>query len=92
MQAEEPDEREKTLLALAWATEPQLIEDTLEAALGDAVRAQDTCRLIQAVADRGGKSLQAAWSFLRRCAHCLCEWAAACYAIPVQQLIKTLVI
>ena len=76
-QAEEPDVREKTLLALAWATEPQLIEDTLEAALGDAVRAQDTCQLIQAVADRGGKSLQAAWSFLRRCAHCLCDWAAA---------------
>lgn len=54
------------MLALAWATEPDLINSTLEYALTDAIRAQDTPMLMGAVAERGGASLQAAWSFLRR--------------------------
>lgn len=64
-QAEEPDEREKRMLALAWATEPELVAQTLAYALSGAVRAQDSAALIQAVADRGGQSVQAAWAFLR---------------------------
>ena len=64
-QAEEPDEREKRMLALAWATEPELVAETLAYALSGAVRAQDSAALIQAVADRGGQSLQAAWAILR---------------------------
>ena len=67
LQAEEPDEREKRLLALAWAAEPELVNATLEYALSDAVRAQDAPMLIRAVARRGGSSLEAAWSFLQGC-------------------------
>ena len=64
-QAEEPDEKEKRLLALAWAAEPELVNATLQYALSDAVRAQDAPMLIRAVARRGGSSLEAAWSFLQ---------------------------
>ncbi len=53
------------MLALAWATEPELTDETLAYALSGAVRAQDSAALIQAVANRGGQSLQAAWAFLK---------------------------
>ncbi len=64
-QADEPNERQKRMLALAWATEPELTDETLAYALSGAVRAQDSAALIQAVANRGGQSLQAAWAFLK---------------------------
>lgn len=65
LQAEEADEKERALVALTYAKDPILVQRTLQYALGPDVRAQDTPTVILGVASRGGKSLQAAWAFLR---------------------------
>lgn len=65
LQAAEADEKDRRLQALTFARDPALIAATLEYALAPEVRAQDTPSLILGVAQRGGASLQAAWSFLR---------------------------
>ncbi|KAK9817285.1 hypothetical protein WJX72_012218 [[Myrmecia] bisecta] len=64
--ADDADEKERALRALAHVQSPDLIQQTLDFALSDDVRSQDMPSLIQRVAMHGGESLQAAWEFVQR--------------------------
>lgn len=65
MQAQNANEKSRTLAALAYSPTPGLINATLEFAISDDVRSQDTGSLILRVAGRGGPALAAAWDFVR---------------------------
>lgn len=65
LQAESVDEKERALNTLGYASGQYLIAQTLNFAVGPAVRAQDTPSLIATVAAQGGESLQQAWDMLK---------------------------
>ena len=67
MQAREADEKARALKALASAERPELVQRTLQAAVGHDVAADDAPDLLLDVAQRGGAQLDAAWGFFREC-------------------------
>ena len=67
MQAREANEKARALKALASAERPELVQRTLQAAVGPDVAADDAPGLLLDVARRGGAQLDAAWGFFREC-------------------------
>ncbi|KAK9828032.1 hypothetical protein WJX81_003329 [Elliptochloris bilobata] len=59
------DEQARALKALAFAELPELVQRTIQLALGPDVAADDAPDLLRNVARRGGAQLDAAWAFLR---------------------------
>ena len=66
-QAREADEKARALKALASAERPELVQQTLQAAVGPDTAADDAPDLLLNVARRGGAQLDAAWAFFREC-------------------------
>ncbi|KAL0050168.1 hypothetical protein WJX82_005668 [Trebouxia sp. C0006] len=64
LSASDPSEKERNLAALAYATDPDLRQQTLEMVLDDSVRSQDALSLLAGVAVRSNDAAHAAWSFL----------------------------
>ena len=66
LQTSDASEKDNLLRALTFATDPQVIQQTLQLALDPVVRPQDMGTVVVGVAARGGDSLQQSWAFLRR--------------------------
>ena len=66
MQTSDASEKDNLLRALTFATDLQVIQQTLQLALDPVVRPQDMATVVVGVAARGGVSLQQSWAFLQR--------------------------
>ena len=75
LQTSDASEKDNLLRALTFATDPQVIQQTLQLALDPVVRPQDMGTVVVGVAAKGGVSLQQSWAFLQRCGR-----AAVCSA------------
>ncbi len=64
MQATDPSEKERNLAALAYATDADLRQQTLNMVLDSTVRSQDAFGLLAGVAVRSNAAAHAAWTFL----------------------------
>ncbi|HXE09282.1 MAG TPA: M1 family metallopeptidase, partial [Acidobacteriaceae bacterium] len=63
-ETKDPDFRDASLRALTWFDSPQLVQRTLELAVSDEIRSQDSWRLIAMMLERR-ETQQAAWKFVR---------------------------
>ena len=66
MQASDPSEKERNLVALTYARQASLRQQTLEMVLQASVRSQDALTLLSGVALRSNAAAHAAWSFLQQ--------------------------
>ena len=66
LQTSDATEKDNLLRALTFATDPQVIQQTLQLALDPVVRPQDMGTVVVGVAARGGDSLQQSWAFFQR--------------------------
>lgn len=66
LQTSDATEKDNLLRALTFATDPQVIQQTLQLALDPVVRPQDMATVVVGVAAKGGVSLQQSWAFLQR--------------------------
>lgn len=65
IQTSDATEKDNLLRALTFATDPQVIQQTLQLALDPVVRPQDMATVVVGVAAKGGVSLQQSWAFLQ---------------------------
>lgn len=65
LQAKDPSEKERNLVALTYARQPELRQQTLDLVLQPSVRSQDALTLLSGVALRSNAAAHAAWSFLQ---------------------------
>ena len=66
LQATDPSEKERNLVALTYARQADLRQQTLEMVLQPSVRSQDALTLLSGVALRSNAAAHAAWSFLQQ--------------------------
>ena len=66
LQATDPSEKQRNLVALTYARQPSLRKQTLDMALQPLVRSQDVLTLLSGVALRSNAAAHAAWSFLQQ--------------------------
>ena len=64
LQATDPSEKERNLVALTYARQADLRQQTLDMVLDPSVRSQDTLSLLSGVAGRSNAAAHAAWTFL----------------------------
>ena len=64
MQATDPSEKERNLIALTYARQADLRQQSLNMVLDPSVRSQDALSLLAGVAGRSNAAAHDAWTFL----------------------------